>query len=984
MARDDSNGFGIVKRPNGTTRIRYVEPNDIYGEINGVPTTPDYTDYCIWCNLVVEKYSRIKSGSSGQSNRANSTTYNFFWDATKTDGTHWISFMKGRQDGPDYNYLTTDYTEIDFNEVKERNFIEGLGIESVSIAMNNYYVPEITINFVDVRGSGFFSREEATHDTFDLINLEKDKYGNLTDNFYSCFVSFPYPRFKLQVKGFYGRPVTYQLTCSSFTGSLDSATGNFKLTAKFIGYFYGIMADIPYEYLVAAPYCAYEGSQYWDEHVKSPEWALDEHRQPVKLFEFYEKIRDAMQTTEGRARLMGDANNDTLENYKLMAKKLNFVKVSFGIFKEELKRTFADASFECNTANSNQLILVSNTNKVKIPSKVCERYKDLINALDEYTKEYGSSYKTDSGETLDNSKRPGTQEDKWTSGETLLTEFFRVNSGKLYCALNNRDLSSPATSLKGLKLPTCSPSNSDGSKQTELSEDISKAIVGATSKHSDIISNNWLYACAIDFHRIEYTIGVFETKLALDLERIQNELSEKQTQSIISYFGFAPYVGNFFKIVMCHLETFVAIMYKVAKVIQEEQIPNGDRDPHKLGLTNVQTDVSNKLNFIPPWPAVYKDKKPYEPGDSDAEDTTTKYDTFGDDSDTRGWVGDAVGTVEWEERTMLMAFYNAILKVSAEGGDGTDLSASAPSIMDDVFPSVPSDLYTGVPKYAAQSKQKLAAYLGIRLMQICALYNRGSVNERYAKAFAILDAYNFFKQVDCYSIKSLVSGAKGDTIGDELYNLMLAKETGHDEHLSYEFTKVVNDRHPIFTENGANLTYSYMNTMNGIPILPITVSDLTQAEMKKYFKDNGGGRFTPEYDHQNQYSQLGNGFQYTGSTRNLLNNYDQDERNIIKNDYQNPSLFYTVIGNDTETLDRYNEMFTTGNFSSGNADFDDVLKENKKILSEFAAKYWKPMKEDEYLLDNSVCTEISFNINDLNNITSKNIKTKIGARKAGY
>jgi hypothetical protein len=269
-------------------------------------------------------------------------------------------------------------------------------------------------------------------------------------------------------------------------------------------------------------------------------------------------------------------------------------------------------------------------------------------------------------------------------------------------------------------------------------------------------------------------------------------------------------------------------------------------------------------------------------------------------------------------------------------------------------------------------------------MQICALYNRGSVNERYAKAFAILDAYNFFKQVDCYSIKSLVSGAKGDTIGDELYNLMLAKETGHDEHLSYEFTKVVNDRHPIFTENGANLTYSYMNTMNGIPILPITVSDLTQAEMKRYFKDNGGGRFTPEYDYQNQYSQLGNGFQYTGSTRNLLNNYDQDERNIIKNDYQNPSLFYTVIGNDTETLDKYNEMFTTGNFSSGNADFDDVLKENKKILSEFAAKYWKTMKKDEYLLDNSVCTEIDFNINNLNDITSKNIKTKIGVRKAGY
>ena len=41
MAKDDSNGFGAVRRPNNDTRIRYVEPNDIYGEINGVPTTPE-------------------------------------------------------------------------------------------------------------------------------------------------------------------------------------------------------------------------------------------------------------------------------------------------------------------------------------------------------------------------------------------------------------------------------------------------------------------------------------------------------------------------------------------------------------------------------------------------------------------------------------------------------------------------------------------------------------------------------------------------------------------------------------------------------------------------------------------------------------------------------------------------------------------------------------------------------------------------------
>lgn len=981
MAKDDSNGFGFVKRPNGGTRIRYVEPNDIYGEINGVPVTPDCTDYSISCNLIVEKYSRIKSGSTGQSTTASTTTYNFSWDATKSDGDHRISFMRGQQDGPGHNYLTTDYTNIDFNEVKERNFIEGLGIESVSIVMNNYYVPEITINFVDVRGGGFFSREEATHDTFDLINLENDQYGNPTDNFYSCFVSFPYPRFRLQVKGFYGRPVTYQLTCSSFSGSFDTSTGNFKLTAKFIGYFYGIMADIPYEYLVAAPLCAYTGQQYWDGHVNSDEWRLDDDRPPVKLFDFYNLVSNAMQTTDGRTKLMGIADNDVLERYKAMVKKLGVIKTVFGELKTELKRNFADVSFECNTPNSNQIVLLSKTTKVKIPDRVCSRYDKLIMRLDEYAKEYGSAYKTASGETLDASKRPGTQEDSWTSGEVALSEFFRVVGGKLYCAPNNKDMSSTSASVKGLSLPTCSPYNTDGAKMAVISEDMSDAIIKGKDKYQSIITNGYLYACILDFNRIEYTIGEIDEKLGIELKKIENELSERQTQNIIDYFGFAPYVGNFFKIVMCHLETFVAIMYDVAKNIDGQ---TEDREPKKLGLVNIKTDVPSKLKFIPPWPAIYREKPTYNYDDTDADDTTTRYDTIGDDADTRGWVGDANGTVEWEERTMLMAMYNALVRViTPKDADGTDLSASSPSIRYGVLPSVPSDLYTGVPNYATESKQKLAAYLGIRLMQIYALYNRGTVNERYAKAFAILDAYNFFKQTDNYTAKSLVMADKGGTIGDELYDLMLAKETGHQTNLSYEFTNVVNNRHPIFVENGQTLTYMYMRTENGIPILPTTIGNLSQGDICKYFKNEGGGRFTPEYDPINQYSQLGNGFQYSGTTAKLLENYDASDRESIRDGYQNPSLFHAVIGDDTEMLDEYYNMFVTGEFVTDNEDLDNMLKENKKVFSEFATKYWRVMKTDEYLQDNSIGTSISFDLDTLDDISPNNIKTKIGKRKAG-
>lgn len=43
------------------------------------------------------------------------------------------------------------------------------------------------------------------------------------------FFTFPYPKFKLLVKGFYGKPVTFQLTCSKFTGSFNSQMVILKL-----------------------------------------------------------------------------------------------------------------------------------------------------------------------------------------------------------------------------------------------------------------------------------------------------------------------------------------------------------------------------------------------------------------------------------------------------------------------------------------------------------------------------------------------------------------------------------------------------------------------------------------------------------------------------------------------------------------------------------------------------------------------------------
>ena len=121
----------------------------------------------------------------------------------------WVSFMQGELYNNDNDSsLTTYYTDLHYEDYKQKTIVEGLGVENVTIAYENYYTPTITIKFVDHRGSALFGREEAVHYD-DKITI---------DSIFGAFFTAPYPLFRMQVKGFYGRAVTYQMTCTGFKG----------------------------------------------------------------------------------------------------------------------------------------------------------------------------------------------------------------------------------------------------------------------------------------------------------------------------------------------------------------------------------------------------------------------------------------------------------------------------------------------------------------------------------------------------------------------------------------------------------------------------------------------------------------------------------------------------------------------------------------------------------------------------------------------
>lgn len=207
--------------------VFYIEPNDL--EFHN-------EDLCIGVNLTVEIPKR---GLAENNNIKLSWTANL--SSNDLNAQDLMSGVNG--------YLTTSYTDVSCDELNSGGNLESIGIESINIRYNSWFYPEVTVKFIDLRGNALMNPEEN----------RRDSNKNGTGTFFSALYSFPYPVFKLTVKGQLGKPVTFNLAVRDTISSLNASTGNFEVTVKFIGYMYGYMTDIPMKYLMIAPYCDYDG-----------------------------------------------------------------------------------------------------------------------------------------------------------------------------------------------------------------------------------------------------------------------------------------------------------------------------------------------------------------------------------------------------------------------------------------------------------------------------------------------------------------------------------------------------------------------------------------------------------------------------------------------------------------------------------------------------------------------------------------------------
>jgi len=215
-----------------------IQPRIIYYDPNPDGMEPrQLEDLSIDVNLTVNRKSRsiidggdirTSLGKIGGISFLEGTEYGH-----NPDGTKSTNIKPDGKVGGNRRSLTTSYTDINttFNKPATDD-LEGFGMTDIQIGFNTSYTPMVTIKFVDVRG-GMLSQ-----------NIDS-KYG--------LFFELPYPIFSLTVKGYYGKAVKYCLHMTKWNAKLNAETGNFEITANFIGYTYAMLADMLMGYLKAIP-----------------------------------------------------------------------------------------------------------------------------------------------------------------------------------------------------------------------------------------------------------------------------------------------------------------------------------------------------------------------------------------------------------------------------------------------------------------------------------------------------------------------------------------------------------------------------------------------------------------------------------------------------------------------------------------------------------------------------------------------------------
>lgn len=239
MANNNLNGSENILVKVDENNLIYIDPNSIVNGDTVEPRGVSPENYVMYVNLEADLVPRSILTASGDQNSVGSLL-------SIAKGT--LNFLKN-QNGQDYD---TSWTDSFFNSEEKKDGKGNLtgefyqsdksgqsfGIDSINISIKGAnFIPQITINFIDVRGKTLFESPQNSP--------------------YKAFFHLPWPIYYLTVKGYYGKAIRYRLHMTKFTSKYNETNGNFDITTTFVGSTYAYMNDIPLSGMLNAPYMYY-------------------------------------------------------------------------------------------------------------------------------------------------------------------------------------------------------------------------------------------------------------------------------------------------------------------------------------------------------------------------------------------------------------------------------------------------------------------------------------------------------------------------------------------------------------------------------------------------------------------------------------------------------------------------------------------------------------------------------------------------------
>jgi murein DD-endopeptidase MepM/ murein hydrolase activator NlpD len=456
--------------------------------------------------------------------------------------------------------LTSRYTDLTTSFDNNQNDGESLGITSIDIDFNSSYAPLVVINFIDLRGSSVFQNEGALN--------QGNKYATL--------FQIPYPIFTLTIKGYYGMPVKYDLHLTKFNARFNSKTGNFEITANFVGYTYAMLSDMLIGYLRAFENTNLGITFFNRLKAEKPNLlTLDEfmvaiskidegvgqlaaENQSVINYNIYTNHLDIIETLRANLNSLGsmlDENAD-LEEYKFINLSQKYFEPSFNTGNLLITNNF--------TSFANLFVQTSNSSyDLKVKQGSIQTYNDKVIEL------------------TNNFNAKVTQE----TNLQISQDDLKFDNAKFYDNLGTDTITSEDFVTKDENKEALS-----SYLQTKYVSNIETTI---TDLRNYVIKNNLTGNFKIyDVRSIYSVLDDEKTNLESAIKGLQKDVGEAIRVKIREKIGLDPTVRNIVEIFTASVEVLMNVLFEVSKIAINS--PQRKAQLEKFKPTN---DIKSQLDY---------------------------------------------------------------------------------------------------------------------------------------------------------------------------------------------------------------------------------------------------------------------------------------------------------------------------------------------------------------------------------------------------